>query len=57
MEVIKLENYGHYQDEMIMPSDIFLLQVCHSYSLSTEIATFYLSIVSQNGPCGNVYEK
>ncbi|CAM8886297.1 unnamed protein product [Rhodiola kirilowii] len=29
MEVIKLENYGHYQDEMIMPSDIFLLQLCN----------------------------
>ncbi|MBA0694070.1 hypothetical protein Goari_004401, partial [Gossypium aridum] len=27
MEVVKLENVGHYQD-MIMPSDIFLLQLC-----------------------------
>ncbi|KAK8505317.1 hypothetical protein V6N13_045756 [Hibiscus sabdariffa] len=27
MEVIKLENMGHYQD-MIMPSDIFFLQLC-----------------------------
>lgn len=29
IEVIKLENYGHYQDEMIMPSEIFLLQLCN----------------------------
>ncbi|KAL4283330.1 hypothetical protein GQ457_16G001240 [Hibiscus cannabinus] len=27
MEVIKLENMGHYQD-MIMPNDIFFLQLC-----------------------------
>lgn len=27
MEVVKLENMGHYRDDMIMPSDIFLLQV------------------------------
>jgi homeobox-leucine zipper protein len=28
MEVIKLECMGHYRDDMIMPSDIFLLQLC-----------------------------
>ncbi|KAI7989367.1 Homeobox-leucine zipper protein HOX33 [Camellia lanceoleosa] len=28
MEVIKLENFGHYRDDMIMPGDIFLLQLC-----------------------------
>ncbi|PON47409.1 Octamer-binding transcription factor [Trema orientale] len=28
MEVIKLENMGHYRDDMIMPVDIFLLQLC-----------------------------
>ncbi|KAG8487684.1 hypothetical protein CXB51_018237 [Gossypium anomalum] len=28
MEVIKLENMGHYRDDMIMPGDIFLLQLC-----------------------------
>lgn len=27
MEVIKFENVGHYRDDMLMPSDIFLLQV------------------------------
>lgn len=27
LEVIKLENMAHYRDDMIMPSDIFLLQV------------------------------
>ncbi|KAG9145439.1 hypothetical protein Leryth_021353 [Lithospermum erythrorhizon] len=27
MEVIKLENIGHYREDMIMPGDIFLLQV------------------------------
>lgn len=27
MEVIKLESMGHYREDMIMPSDIFLLQV------------------------------
>lgn len=27
MEVIKLENMGHYREDMIMPVDIFLLQV------------------------------
>ncbi|KAE8731708.1 Homeobox-leucine zipper protein HOX29 [Hibiscus syriacus] len=27
MEVIKLENMGHYREDMIMPNDIFLLQV------------------------------
>lgn len=29
MEVIRLESIGHYQDDMIMPSDIFLLQLCN----------------------------
>ncbi|XAR70843.1 hypothetical protein NMG60_11027874 [Bertholletia excelsa] len=29
MEVIKLENFGHYRDDMIMPGDIFLLQLCN----------------------------
>ncbi|XP_010526102.1 PREDICTED: homeobox-leucine zipper protein ATHB-8 [Tarenaya hassleriana] len=29
MEVIKLEGLGHYQDDMIMPADIFLLQMCN----------------------------
>ncbi|OWM90942.1 hypothetical protein CDL15_Pgr019254 [Punica granatum] len=29
MEVIKLENMGHYRDDMIMPSDVFLLQLCN----------------------------
>ncbi|XP_030530590.2 homeobox-leucine zipper protein ATHB-8 isoform X1 [Rhodamnia argentea] len=29
MEVVKLENMGHYRDDMIMPSDIFLLQLCN----------------------------
>ncbi|KAK4745535.1 hypothetical protein SAY87_011847 [Trapa incisa] len=29
MEVVKLENMGHYQDDMIMPSDVFLLQLCN----------------------------
>ncbi|GMN39992.1 hypothetical protein TIFTF001_009215 [Ficus carica] len=28
MEVIKLENLGHYRDDMIIPVDIFLLQLC-----------------------------
>nr|XP_016488110.1 PREDICTED: homeobox-leucine zipper protein ATHB-15-like [Nicotiana tabacum] len=28
MEVIRLESIGHYQDDMIMPGDIFLLQLC-----------------------------
>lgn len=27
MEVIKLENMCHYQDDMIVPTDVFLLQV------------------------------
>ena len=27
MEVIKIENFGHYRDDMIIPGDIFLLQV------------------------------
>lgn len=27
MEVIKLENMCHYRDDMIMPTDVFLLQV------------------------------
>ncbi|KAL2237038.1 homeobox-leucine zipper protein ATHB-15 [Sesamum indicum] len=29
MEVIRLENMAQYRDDMIMPSDIFLLQVCN----------------------------
>ncbi|KAL3650795.1 Homeobox-leucine zipper protein ATHB-8 [Castilleja foliolosa] len=29
MEVIRLENMGQYRDDVIMPSDIFLLQVCN----------------------------
>ncbi|XP_057477581.1 homeobox-leucine zipper protein ATHB-8-like [Actinidia eriantha] len=28
MEVIKIENFGHYRDDMIIPGDIFLLQLC-----------------------------
>ncbi|KAK8660769.1 hypothetical protein V6N13_051680 [Hibiscus sabdariffa] len=28
MEVIKLENMGHYRDDMIVSGDIFLLQLC-----------------------------
>ncbi|CAJ2643227.1 unnamed protein product [Trifolium pratense] len=28
MEVIKLENMGYYRDDMTMPGDIFLLQLC-----------------------------
>ncbi|KAI3729816.1 hypothetical protein L6452_18486 [Arctium lappa] len=29
MEVIKLENMGHYQDNMMIPGDIFFLQLCN----------------------------
>ncbi|KAK6161883.1 hypothetical protein DH2020_001724 [Rehmannia glutinosa] len=29
MEVIRLENMSQYRDDVIMPSDIFLLQVCN----------------------------
>ncbi|XP_057958108.1 homeobox-leucine zipper protein ATHB-8 [Malania oleifera] len=29
MEVVKLENIGHYQEDMFMPADIFLLQLCN----------------------------
>lgn len=29
MEVVKLESMGHYQDNMMMPSDIFFLQLCN----------------------------
>ncbi|KAI4376292.1 hypothetical protein MLD38_014074 [Melastoma candidum] len=29
VEVIKLENIGHYRDDMMMPCDIFLLQLCN----------------------------
>ncbi|KAG8375605.1 hypothetical protein BUALT_Bualt10G0117800 [Buddleja alternifolia] len=29
MEVIRLENMAQYRDDVIMPSDIFLLQVCN----------------------------
>ncbi|KAK1550389.1 hypothetical protein Q3G72_018285 [Acer saccharum] len=28
LEVIKLENMGHYREDMMMPTDIFLLQLC-----------------------------
>lgn len=28
MEVIRLENMSHFRDDMIMPGDIFLLQLC-----------------------------
>ncbi|KAL3500605.1 hypothetical protein ACH5RR_039698 [Cinchona calisaya] len=28
MEVIRLENIGHYQEDMIMPADVFFLQLC-----------------------------
>ncbi|KAF2610946.1 hypothetical protein F2Q70_00013525 [Brassica cretica] len=28
MEVIKLESLGHYQEDMMMPADVFLLQMC-----------------------------
>lgn len=29
MEVIRLENMAQYRDDVVMPSDIFLLQVCN----------------------------
>ncbi|CAK9325504.1 unnamed protein product [Citrullus colocynthis] len=29
MEVVKFENVGHYRDDMLMPGDIFLLQLCN----------------------------
>lgn len=29
MEVIRLENMAQYRDDVVMPSDIFLLQVSH----------------------------
>ncbi|KAJ7965931.1 Homeobox-leucine zipper protein like [Quillaja saponaria] len=29
MEVIKLENMGYYREEMTMPGDVFLLQLCN----------------------------
>lgn len=32
MEVIRLENMSHFRDDMIMPGDIFLLQVSFHYS-------------------------
>ncbi|KMT18061.1 hypothetical protein BVRB_2g032530 [Beta vulgaris subsp. vulgaris] len=28
MEVVRLENLGHYREDMFMPGDIFLLQLC-----------------------------
>ncbi|GKV03448.1 hypothetical protein SLEP1_g15742 [Rubroshorea leprosula] len=28
MEVIKLESMGHYREDLIMPGDVFLLQLC-----------------------------
>lgn len=31
MEVVKFENVGHYRDDMLMPGDIFLLQVSSSF--------------------------
>lgn len=32
MEVIKIENMGHYRDDMMMPAaDIFLLQVSNYF--------------------------
>ncbi|KAL5074106.1 hypothetical protein RYX36_013090 [Vicia faba] len=42
MEVIKLENMGYYRDDMTMPSDIFLLQLCsgvdeHAVGTSAEL--------------------
>ncbi|GAA0149939.1 homeodomain transcription factor [Lithospermum erythrorhizon] len=35
MEVIKLENIGHYREDMIMPGDIFLLQLCSGVDENT----------------------
>ncbi|CAL5205237.1 unnamed protein product [Lathyrus oleraceus] len=42
MEVIKLENMGYYRDDMTMPGDIFLLQLCsgvdeHAVGTSAEL--------------------
>lgn len=37
MEVIKLENMGHYRDDMIMPVDIFLLQVSVFFFLAIRL--------------------
>lgn len=42
MEVIKLENMGYYRDNMTMPGDIFLLQLCsgvdeHAVGTSAEL--------------------
>ncbi|KAK4786545.1 hypothetical protein SAY86_010378 [Trapa natans] len=35
MEVVKLENMGHYRDDVIVPSDVFLLQLCNGVDEST----------------------
>ncbi|XP_019417530.1 PREDICTED: homeobox-leucine zipper protein ATHB-8-like isoform X1 [Lupinus angustifolius] len=42
MEVIKLENMGYYRDDMTMPGDVFLLQLCsgvdeHGVGTSAEL--------------------
>ncbi|XP_057434771.1 homeobox-leucine zipper protein ATHB-8 isoform X2 [Lotus japonicus] len=42
MEVIKLENMGYYRDDMTMPGDVFLLQLCsgvdeHAVGTSAEL--------------------
>ncbi|KAF7817108.1 Homeobox-leucine zipper protein ATHB-8 [Senna tora] len=42
MEVIKLENMGYYRDDMTIPGDIFLLQLCngadeHAVGTSAEL--------------------
>lgn len=34
MEVVKFENVGHYRDDMLMPGDIFLLQVSSLFLIS-----------------------
>lgn len=40
MEVIRLENMSHYREDMIMPGDIFLLQVGFHC-----VQIFYLNMV------------
>lgn len=40
MEVIRLENMSHFRDDMIMPGDIFLLQVSFHYSFLVLALTF-----------------
>jgi len=37
MEVIKLESLGHYQEDMMMPADIFLLQVRPNFHLCQHV--------------------